>query len=401
MSPSSTNGDVARRFREQPELSCLPVVEDGKPIGLINRNLFFGAFSLPYHREIYERKSCLVYMDKAPLIVEDRLPIAALGRLAVEAGSKALNDGFIVVQEGRYLGIGSGLDLLRAVGQLESDRYRLVRESIEYAQVIQGSLLATSRQELAAFGFGDHHLICKPRDRVGGDAFFARQCVQEGRSGIFLALLDCTGHGVPGAFTAMLMTSFLGHALDLVRPWEPGQILRAVNQRVKVELGQNAPRRAPEGWMSEGSPGRADEGMDITCLWIESLGPVTFAGAGHSLWLLPPGAQEPEEIRGDRMGVGYIQTPDDYLWTRQTLHTAPGTTLYAMTDGLADQIGGPRRIAFGKRRLWAALAGGAPTHSIHQAIERCYGALEAYQGSEMRRDDLSLLGLRMGDGHGA
>lgn len=396
VTPADTNGDVIRFFKDHPSLVCLPVLEEGMPIGMINRGIFLTGFSLPFHREIYERKSCIAFMDKSPLVVDGDMPINELGHLAVSAGAKVLQDGFLVTHHGQFCGHGTGLDLLRALGQLEAERNHVIRESIEYAQIIQGSLLTTSRGELQAGELTDHSLLWKPRDKVGGDAFFARRVSRNGRQGLFLALMDCTGHGVPGAFTAMLMTSFLGHALDLAMPWEPGRVLAEVNRRVKEELGQKH-RLDALGSFENGNEGRAaDEGMDVTCLWIDQgKETIVFAGARHSLWLFRPGSSEPEEIKGDRVGVGYVSTPDDQTWTSQSLPIAPGTTLFGATDGIVDQIGGPRRIAFGKRRLWEAFREGAPGQSLQARLERTYFAMEGYQGSEDRRDDICLLTIKL------
>ncbi len=392
VSPQHLNKDVIQFFKDHPDQGSLPVVEDGIPIGIINRSIFLTGYSLPYHREIYERKSCIAFMDKNPLMVDGSMPLAELGNLAVDAGAKVLQDGFIVTRQGRFAGLGTGLDLLRAMGELEAERNRVIRESIDYAQIIQGALLATSLGELRAWDLPDQHLLWRPRDQVGGDAFFARRVDRDGHRGLFLALMDCTGHGVPGAFTAMLMTSFLGHALDLALPWEPGQVLAAVNRRVKEELGQ---AHAPEGQDSfKGTS--ADEGMDVTCLWIDQArGDVTFAGARHSLWVFRPDAQEPEEIKGDRIGVGYTSTPDQQAWNCQAHHFPPGTTLVGTSDGIVDQIGGNRRIAFGKRHLWEAFREKVPGTPLQARLERAYAALETYQGLEPRRDDICLLAIRL------
>ena len=396
MSPVNTNRDVIQHFKDHPDLVSLPVVEDGIPIGMINRGIFLTGFSLPFHREIYERKSCIAFMDKTPLVVSGEISIAELGQIAVDAGSKVLQDGFLVTRNGCFHGLGTGLDLLRALGRLEADRNRVIRESIAYAEIIQGSLLATSKGELKAGGLAGQHLLWKPRDQVGGDAFFARRTARNGRKGLFLALMDCTGHGVPGAFTAMLMTSFLGHALDLANPWEPGKVMAEVNRRVKEELGQSHQSDDSGDADRAREESAADEGMDVTCLWIEqNNSDVVFSGARHSLWVFHPGSSGPEEIKGDRIGVGYVGTPDDQTWTSQALQFVPGTVLLGLSDGIVDQIGGPRRIAFGKRRLWEAFLEENASRSLQTRLERAYFAMEAYQGREDRRDDVSMLAIQL------
>ena len=119
VTPANTNRDVIHYIKDHPNLICVPVVEDGVPIGMINRGIFLTGFSMPFHREIYERKSCIAFMDKTPLVVDGEMPISELGQIAVNAGAKVLQDGFMVTRNGRLHGLGTGLDLLRALGQLE------------------------------------------------------------------------------------------------------------------------------------------------------------------------------------------------------------------------------------------------------------------------------------------
>ena len=83
VSPAHTNKDVILFFKDHPDLASLPVVEDGVPIGIINRGIFLTGFSMPFHREVYERKSCIAFMDKTPLIVDGDLAIGELGKLGL------------------------------------------------------------------------------------------------------------------------------------------------------------------------------------------------------------------------------------------------------------------------------------------------------------------------------
>jgi hypothetical protein len=93
-------------FAAHRDLACLPVTEQGKPIGLINRSIFLSQMSKPYHRELYNRKSCIAFMDKEPLIVDAAMSIDALTFRTVEYGEKALADGFIIARDGQYIGLG-------------------------------------------------------------------------------------------------------------------------------------------------------------------------------------------------------------------------------------------------------------------------------------------------------
>ncbi|WP_350494953.1 CBS domain-containing protein [Neopusillimonas aromaticivorans] len=117
-----TNAEVMDTFGEHRELVSLPVLERGKPIGLISRNIFMSQMSRPYYRELYEKKSCIAFMDKAPLIVEADTPIETLAARAVASGDKTLVDGFLIVQDGAFAGVGAGLDLMQVLVDLQTEK---------------------------------------------------------------------------------------------------------------------------------------------------------------------------------------------------------------------------------------------------------------------------------------
>ena len=393
--PSQMNKEILHVFKHHSGLVSLPVVENGVPIGLINKSLFMTNFALPFHREVFERKSCIAFMDKTPLIVDSETPIQEIGRLVVEVGSKVLNDGFIITRQGRYVGTGTGVDLLQALGQLEEEKNRVVRESIEYASIIQHSLLRASHKELEAARLFDFHMLWRPRDAVGGDCYFAEVREADGERGVFVALMDCTGHGVPGALMAVMMSSFMDHALAVVSPKDPGGVLAKISRLVKASLDQYWSGDDNDSFaVAASGERRADEGMDAMCLWINpDANSVIYAGAKLSMWMMGMQDKEPEEVPGDRMGIGYIRTPDDFVWTNRAFTVERGTALYFSTDGIFDQIGGKKRLAFGKKRLWKAIAENRKA-ALEVQLEKAYADLVDYQGKEQRRDDVSMFAVR-------
>ena len=100
-----SNGTVLEVFGRHRELISLPVLENDQPMGLISRNIFMSQMSKPYHRELYEKKSCIAFMDKDPLIVESETPIEELAAQAVASGDKTLADGFVIVDGAQWLPI--------------------------------------------------------------------------------------------------------------------------------------------------------------------------------------------------------------------------------------------------------------------------------------------------------
>lgn len=380
-SPELQSDDILHLFHEHPDLDILPIIEGTTPIGLINRHVFMNEMARPYMREIYGRKSCIAFMDKQPLIVEDNTSIQELSFQALATGQKALSDGFIIVKNGAYSGVGTGFDLVDAVTKLQAEKSRMVMESIEYASVIQKSFLRPSLRDLTT-SIPDHVLHWEPRDVVGSDFFIFRSFA----SGYFIAVIDCTGHGVPGAFMTLIMASLLDRLLQQSNPNDPGAIMSEMNRMIKNTLAQ-------DGSHDEGS----DDGMDAAFVWFNPAErSLTWASAKTPIFIVEPtsdGQAKIEQINGDRMGVGYRTTPMRHAWDNHSLHLAPDTRVFISTDGMIDQPGGAKGIAFGKKRLKNMLVED-PALLLETQGTRIMQAFRAYQGEQIRRDDVTFFGFR-------
>ncbi|WP_428825831.1 EAL domain-containing protein [Azonexus sp. IMCC34842] len=115
----ATNGLVIDRFEADPELDVLPVVHDGQPIGMINRHSMIDRFARPFRRELFGRKSCEMFMDHAPLVVDEHATIQELALMLALAPKHYLFDGFIVTGHGSYLGVGSSHDLMATITEMQ------------------------------------------------------------------------------------------------------------------------------------------------------------------------------------------------------------------------------------------------------------------------------------------
>jgi sigma-B regulation protein RsbU (phosphoserine phosphatase) len=395
VSPQETNDDVLKLMSDHPEIIALPVLENERPIGLINRNIFMDGLAKPFRRELFGRKSCIAFMDKQPLIIDQNMSIQELSFKVVSSGGKTLNDGFVITDEvGRYLGIGTGEDLVRVISNLQAEKSRLVMESINYASVIQKSFLRSSRVDMTA-SLADYFMHWEPRDKVGGDYYFCKKF----DDGFFIALIDCTGHGVPGAFMTLIMASFLDHILLEDNRHDPAGALSTMNRKVKAALGQIGEQNIVpidgSKFNKMTDKEQSDDGMDTAFCWVSiESGKMIYAGAKTPLFLLGKDDAEVTIIEGDKKGVGYVETPMDYVWTNKEIMLSPGMCIYLTTDGIIDQIGGVKDIAFGKKRFCKLLL----EHSNKPMTEQEDIIMQAfydYQGKQRRRDDVSLLGFRI------
>lgn len=380
VSPESDNLAVMALFSEHHALIALPVVEAGRPFGLINRHLFLSQMTRPFFHELYDRKSCIAFMDKSPLVIEAESTLESVAQQMVASGDKSLTDGFILTDNGNYIGIGLGIDLIKTVSALQAEQHQQIMQSIEYARVIQEAMLAQSRRLLAQH-LADSCLSWQPRDCVGGDYYAFKPCAHGG----LLLLADCTGHGVSGAFMTVILSSALEEALSRSEPDQPQQLLEQINGYIKRTLGQQ--QAAVQTPLS-------NDGCDALALFIDHREQqLVWAGARLSALVLAADGTEPDWLASDRMGVGYTDTPAGYQWTRHQRPLHPGDLLFTFTDGLSDQVGGERNIMFGKRRIQQLIAASRhlPAAELAQVVE---AACAAWQGQQPRRDDMTFLGFR-------
>ena len=266
-------------------------------------------------------------------------------------------------------------ELNKTVGTLE-EAHEVIASSIQYASRIQRSILPEA--DLVDSTLSDCFILWEPRDVVSGDVYW----VARWGDGVLIAVGDCTGHGVPGAFMTLIANSAFERALLDVEPGAVGKLISRMNQLIQVALKQTA------------QGGELDDGIELgACYLAGDRTRATFAGARTSLFSAPPG-KDLAEIKGDKRGIGYRRTPFDQAYRETGLTVAPGMRFYMTSDGLIDQIGGERRRAFGLTRFLAILN----RHQDQPMADQknlLVNALADYQGEEIRRDDVLVLGFRL------
>ncbi|MDI1363184.1 GGDEF domain-containing protein [Methylotenera sp.] len=124
VAPTCNNEDVFKMFDMNADLYALPVVVDGRPIGLIGRNMMINDYARPYRRELYGRKPCEMMMDRSAIIVDQMISLQELSDLILKSDPRHLSIGFIITDNGIYRGMGSGHDLLRIISQMQINAAR-------------------------------------------------------------------------------------------------------------------------------------------------------------------------------------------------------------------------------------------------------------------------------------
>ncbi|MFC7632132.1 EAL domain-containing protein [Paraburkholderia humisilvae] len=121
----ATNNDVLELFNRLPHLHAVAVVERDLPVALINRRAFMDRYALPYHRELFGKRPCLLFANESPVIIEQSMTVEQMAKLLASDDQRYLADGFVITDNGKYAGLGTGENLVRAVTEvrIEAARY--------------------------------------------------------------------------------------------------------------------------------------------------------------------------------------------------------------------------------------------------------------------------------------
>jgi serine phosphatase RsbU (regulator of sigma subunit) len=246
--------------------------------------------------------------------------------------------------------------------------HRQLTESIRYASLIQQVILPD--RELRERLHGSYFVLWQPRDVVGGDFYLFRERAE----GCLFGVIDCAGHGVPGAFMTMIAHAALERA-TLEQDWrDPAALLEGVDRAVRGML--------PDTRRLE----RLATSMDIGLCFVEyATRRVHFAGAHIDLLVATDDGIR--HVRGDRNGIN-VRAPRPYR--SQTLDLDARSVFYLVTDGILDQSGGDRGLPFGRGGFTAWLEDHSrlPLPEQEAALTSC---LNAFRGTTPQRDDITVL----------
>ena len=248
---------------------------------------------------------------------------------------------------------------------------RQLDASIDYASLIQRAILPDRQM---AQSLGEHHFVLwRPRDVVGGDFYVF---LADGEN-CLVGVVDCAGHGVPGALMTMLARAAIDHALNEVGSRSPAAVLARTDAAMRAMIEENQMFRA------------IATNIDAGLVYVDRpAGRLLFAGAKISLYWSD--GDQVAEIKGDRRALVDRRNGD---YHDRHFPLVPGRTYYLATDGILDQSGGDHGFGFGRRRFTAMLR----DHAALPLAAQCTGFAETlarYQGERPQRDDITLLCFR-------
>jgi len=264
-----------------------------------------------------------------------------------------------------------------------------ITDSIHYAKRIQAAILPT--EEFAISLLPEHFVLYKPKDIVSGDFYWMSHV--EGQT--IVAVADCTGHGVPGAFMSMLGAAFLNEIVNKEYITHTGVILRRLRKEVIKSLQQKGDTNEDLSTVKDG--------MDMTICTIDNKeGTLQFSGANNPLYILTKDNEEVQlrEIKGDKMPIAIYEKMDKF--TTHTIELATEQRIYLFSDGYADQFGGPKGKKFKYKPFKQLLIDSyaLPINEQHSLMEKAiddWMMLSDEEGNKAYEqvDDITLLGIKI------
>ncbi len=252
---------------------------------------------------------------------------------------------------------------------------RQITKSISYAQTIQNAFLPSKR--LIKHLLPESFVIYKPKDIVSGDFYW----LSEHKGKILIGAIDCTGHGVPGAFMSLVASSILNEIINQREIFHPNIILQELHKGVVKKLNQKE--------------GANNDGMDLTLCLLEKTATnetkLTFAGVKQNLYIVRN--QKLIELKGNRHSIGGGKRDEVRHYTQEEIILQKDDSVFLSTDGYADQANEERK-SFSKKKFRELLLeiGHLSAQEQKKMLEN---SLIQHQQQTDQRDDITVFGFKV------
>ncbi|MGM0496858.1 MAG: SpoIIE family protein phosphatase [Bacteroidota bacterium] len=258
-----------------------------------------------------------------------------------------------------------------------------LNDSINYAQNIQTAILP-QKSELEKFF--DVFVLFKPKDIVSGDFYWFTEVKNDDVHKIFLAAVDCTGHGVPGAFMSMIGNRMLNEIISEKEVYEPAKILALLNEHIIEALNQEH---------SDNTDGMDACLISMDCS-INNPSKISFAGAKRPLYYYSANEKTIHTIKGTRNSIGGYDKKRDTKhkqFSNHELNLQKGDILYLTSDGITDQVNSKGK-RFSSKRLFEFFNNHAE-NSLEKQKNELDNLIEQFKMDTEQRDDIIVIGAKI------
>ncbi len=276
-------------------------------------------------------------------------------------------------------------DAVVAIKQVVEQKNKDITDSINYAKKIQDSILPPDEKLRQLFG-EEHFVFFRPKDIVSGDIYWAASLKVNDNNKTPLALaavVDCTGHGVPGAFLSIMANDFLRQSIIDPQVNRPDHILNFLNEKISSHLNQ-----------SESSQLR--DGMDIALVGIDHEKRILyFSGANNPIYIYRKTGDTWDQIilTATKQPIGMV-SEETVKFACREFRLLPGDIIYLFSDGYADQFGGENNKKFTYKRFREALTE-ACEMPFFQQKNFMAARFDEWKLQEPQTDDVCVMGIRI------
>jgi serine phosphatase RsbU (regulator of sigma subunit) len=270
---------------------------------------------------------------------------------------------------------------LKSANAIIEQKNKDITDSINYAKRIQQAILPAD--ETLQKCFDNYFVLYKPKDIVSGDFYWATDSVDRKTKSklAIIAAVDCTGHGVPGAFMSMLANTLLNQTIVNPDVISAADVLDYLNTKL------------PENLKSTGTDQHIRDGMDMSlCVFDYKNMQMQFSGANNSCWIIREG--QLIELKGDKQPISASNDIEKSKFTNHLVDLKKNDCVYLLTDGYADQFGGPKEKKFSYKRLKELLLS-ISAEKMDQQKKILDSNFETWKKDYEQIDDVCLIGIKL------
>jgi serine phosphatase RsbU (regulator of sigma subunit)/ABC-type amino acid transport substrate-binding protein len=344
--------------RKQLEITRQTWLRNSFLVGLV---VFLGFTFLLYNRYNLKQKSNKLLSQKNTEIEDQKNQL------------QASNEALTLLNET----IKAQHDAIEIKNQQLDYRNQQISQSMNAARTIQRAMLPYTKRMQATLK--DYFVVYRPKDVVSGDFYWLNKIDDK----IIVAALDCTGHGIPGAFMSMIGNTLLDKIIILQNFLDPKEILNHLHDEVRYALKQE----------ETGNKDGMDLGLAIIEEWANDKLKITYCGAKRPLYCIDAhNLSQLIELKGNPKSIGGFQSEHKHFENQEVI-VAKDSLIYLSTDGYTDQNNVYRK-KLGEERLKEALLKNC-TLSLPEQQKILEDMLDEHQVGTQQRDDILVWGIRI------